>query len=342
MDTGYGRVKLAPNIQTYNFTESTNDGYIQGENTDYATARSTSLVYDTTTDFFRVGSLYPVDEKYFVIRGFLKFNTSGIPDSDIVTQVNLKMVCYVSEAYSDDFDIQIVKQDWSAWEADPTNATKRETAYDNCLSGTADDNIWRNSSGIVVNTQYASGNLNTTWINKIGDTYYSLRSSRDYGNLTPTGIENILIYSQNHTTVAYRPILTVTAISNNYSSSGTYTSPIIQRAQVASWGNISWTKTGTGTIAMRARSCTSASESSCQHYGDGWSYCGTINSGDGVKMASPNCVSDSDKFIQYQATLSGDTTATPYLEDVTLDYLYNPDTSIMSGTVKFFGTIFFK
>ena len=127
-----------------------------------------------------------------------------------------------------------------------------------------------------------------------------------------------------------------------YYSSGTYTSLPIQRAQVASWGNLSYTKTGTGSVAMRARSCATAAESSCQHYADGWSYCGTINNGDGVKMASPDCVSDSDKFIQYQATLTGDTTTTPSLDDITLDYQYNPDTTTMYGTVKFFGTIIFK
>jgi hypothetical protein len=128
----------------------------------------------------------------------------------------------------------------------------------------------------------------------------------------------------------------------SYFPSGTYTSPIFQRQQVASWGNISWTKTGTGTITTKARSCTSASESNCYNYPN-WSNCSNITSGSGLKSGTPNnCVFDNQKFIQYQATLGGDTITTPYLDDITLDYLYNPDVSVMSGIVKFFGSITFK
>jgi len=31
-----------------------------------------------------------------------------------------------------------------------------------------------------------------------------------------------------------------------------------------------------------------------------------------------------------------------YPNDITLDYFYNPDTSIISGIVKFFGSVIFK
>lgn len=197
------------------YLDSTNDGHIWGDNTVYATARLNSAYYDTGNVVIYLGqNYYDADAvmTYSVTRGFLNFDTSAIPDSNIVTQVNLKMVCIADFSVGADFDVQIVKQDWSA--QDPISDLNREAVYDNCLAGTADDNIWRNTSGMSVNIQYASGNLNTSWVSKTGNTYYSLRSSRDYGSNQPTGNEYINIGSQDHTTVAYRPILTVLSSSN--------------------------------------------------------------------------------------------------------------------------------
>jgi len=188
------------------FTESANDGRVRGQGTDYPTARSTSNQFDSTSTTMRLGQSF-IDPTYTVLRAFLKFDTSAIGAGSTVTQVNLKLVC-VTDQSSTDFDVQIVKQDWSA--QDPLSDANREAAYDNCLAGTADAAIWRNTSGMSINTQYASGNLDVSWINKVGNTYYSLRSSRDLGNNSPSALEYIDIASQDHATVAYRPVLTVT------------------------------------------------------------------------------------------------------------------------------------
>jgi hypothetical protein len=181
------------------------DGYIYGLNAAYATARSTSYSFLITQNLAAVGQSFQ-SSNYYVNRGFLKFDTSAIPDWANITQVNLKMVC-VGDYSTVDFDVQIVKQNWVS--QDPITDGNREDAYDNCLSGTADSNIWQNTSGMSPNTQYASGNLDTTWVNKTGFTYYSLRSSRDLNNDTPSGTEVIDLASQDHATEAYRPILTV-------------------------------------------------------------------------------------------------------------------------------------
>ncbi len=187
------------------FTESTNDGFIRGQDTSYAIARSTSGYFDIAGTTIRVGQLFS-SPNYSVWRGFLKFDTSAIGAGSVVNQVNLNLVA-TNDNSSTDFDVQIVKQVWSA--QDPLTSGNKETAYDNCLSGTLDSSIWRNTSGMSLNTQYVSGNLDNSWINKVGNTYYSLRSSRDYSNTTPTGGEDIQIASQDNSTVAYRPTLTV-------------------------------------------------------------------------------------------------------------------------------------
>ena len=108
-------------------------------------------------------------------------------------------MCIRDSDYSDtDFDVQIVKQDWSG--QNPLSSDNMGTAFDNCLSATADDSIWRNTSGMATNTPYTSGNLSTAWVNTNGITYYSLRSSRDYGNGEPSGNEFVDLYAAEATT----------------------------------------------------------------------------------------------------------------------------------------------
>lgn len=186
------------------FAGDTADGWIRGASATYSTARSTSESFDITGAAATLGQFY--QGSYYVFRAYLKFDTSSIPDGDTITQVNLKLAAS-SDSSGTDFDVQIVKQDWSS--QDPIEAGTREAAYDNCLSGTADSNIWRNTSGMATNTDYTSGNLDTAWPSKTGHTYWSLRSSRDYNNNTPTGYEQIYIHTQQSSSTLRRPVAVI-------------------------------------------------------------------------------------------------------------------------------------
>jgi hypothetical protein len=179
------------------------DVVIYGADPTYATARSTSYGYNDTLEYGLVGQITSIQ----VYRVLLVFSTSAIPDTDVISQVNLKATC-ITNVSDTDFDVQIVKQDWSA--QNPVGAANQEAAYDNCLSATADANIWRGTSGISENTQYTSGNLATDWPSKTGNTYYSLRSSRDKAGTEPSGNEYISIGTQDNATSGYRPLLAIT------------------------------------------------------------------------------------------------------------------------------------
>lgn len=183
------------------------DGMVYGslEGT-YADARATSFSYNVSAVLAYIGQNFG-SSTYYIYRTFLKFDTSGIADGDTISQVNLKLVATADNSITD-FDVQIAKCDWSSY--DPIDDGNRESAYDACLSATADDSIWRNTSGMSTNTQYTSGNLSTSWPSKTGYTYYGLRSSRDFGSIEPSGFERISIAMQENATSAYRPLLAVT------------------------------------------------------------------------------------------------------------------------------------
>lgn len=191
-----------PMVIDPDYTDQTGDGWVNGYNVTYATARSTSAAFDITDVIIQVGQT----SAYRIYRGALKFDTSGIPDADIISQVNLSMAAAIDTS-TDDFDVKITKYDWSA--NDPITAGNREAFYDGAIAATVETNQWRNTSGMSLDTQYVSGNLDTTWPSKTGNTFYGLLSSKDLASTVPTTNERISPHSQDALTAGYRPFLTV-------------------------------------------------------------------------------------------------------------------------------------
>jgi hypothetical protein len=183
------------------FTGAATDKFIYGNNATYLTARSTASSTEDGLSYIRIGQRYVVGS-YYCYRGYVSFDTSAIHNGAIVSQVNLNMTWKERSLTVDaDFDVQIVKHDWSS--------DSEEQAYDNCLSGTADDDIWASWSDFSVNNETSSGNLDTTYVELQGTTYYSLRSSRDENGDAPTQTNDIYVYSYDEATAGYRPNLSV-------------------------------------------------------------------------------------------------------------------------------------
>lgn len=190
------------------FAGSTVDGYILGQSDNQTTAMTTATAIDITGGAMFIGGNGYSTPRYKVGRGFLKFDTSLIGAGATITQVKLRMVATTKGWYNRNFGINIIKCDWSG--TDPITTSNMDTAFDNCDTATPDDNIWMNTSGVTVNTQYTSGNLSTAWVNKTGNTYYGLRSSRDDGNFPANGEdEYAVLATANHATESYRPVLIV-------------------------------------------------------------------------------------------------------------------------------------
>jgi len=174
--------------------------------TDFSAARATSTTAARLgVAYGYLGVLY-ANPNYTCYRILHKFDTSSIGAASTVTQVNFTGTG-VNVYISADYDYYLVKYDWSAFDADITNAANRETVWDALT--TSDIETWCNRQNLAVNTPETSGNLDTDWINKTGITYYGLIQENDRTN---TAIEaNYLMRHcpPNYTTEAYRPVLTV-------------------------------------------------------------------------------------------------------------------------------------
>ena len=191
------------------FAGTTADGSVSGGGITYTGARNTADSVGTTQVGATVGQK-KVSNTYTVLRSFLEFTTSSIPDSAVINQVNLTMVM-ITDNSDVDFTTNVVDYNWNA--NDPLTTSNMEAAYDGCLAATIDNN-WKNSSNVVINTQYASANLSTSWITKDtsygGSTYYCLSSNKDTNNTAPAGREDINLATADNTNATYKPFLTIT------------------------------------------------------------------------------------------------------------------------------------
>ena len=179
------------------------NAYLYSSDSNYSLARSFSGDIRAIHDDLSVAMGQAVG--FALWRSCLKFNTSSLAGM-IIKQVNLRLVTKADNSVTD-FDVQIVKCDWSIY--DPLVAGNLTDAWLLAQSSARDDNIFRNTAGISLNTQYTSGNLSTAWINTTGYTYYALQSSREYAGTTPTGNEHCTFYQLINDPESYRPTLIV-------------------------------------------------------------------------------------------------------------------------------------
>ena len=184
---------------------SSGSGSVYNSNASYATARGTAGYY------LYPGKIYIQHDfdgaNYQVFRGPVKFDTSVIPVSSTILTVKLGMTPYAKNIDTH-FDVIIKKHDWSG--QDPITDANKDTYFDGALAASNDDNIWQNTSVVLVNTTYESGLHDPTWVVKGGITYYSILNSNDVAGTPPSDFQTIQFYAFDDATVAYRPYLVVT------------------------------------------------------------------------------------------------------------------------------------
>lgn len=191
------------------FFGSVGDGTLTGFAGSYAGARATSSSFDVGILDMPVGQAYQsAIPRYHTFRAVLKFSLASLNPLADIYAATLHMACVSDASTLADFNVQIVKQNWSA--QDPLSSGNREAVYDACLAGTMDA-VWQNTNGLVGDTLLSSAPLDISWLAPGGQAYYSLRSSRDAGGNAPAsnGNEYVRLAAAAHGTPALRPVLMV-------------------------------------------------------------------------------------------------------------------------------------
>jgi len=113
------------------------------------------------------------------------------------------------------------------------------------------------------------------------------------------------------------------ASPSNYSFEGWFTSVSFDSGgSGTSWTNIEWTESGTGTLQFRLRTAPDSGGSP----GTWTDWLGPTGTSDyyttsaGESINSTHGSGGNDQWIQYRAYLSGDSSATPIFEDITITY----------------------
>lgn len=183
----------------------TDDGRISGTNAgSYATARSTSTSCDDTATTDQVGqSVYgPV---YTVMRLFFGFDTSAIPAGATITGATLYL-CADSDNSTTDFDIKVYRYAWSS-----ALCSSQEANYDGAYGGSATlEGTLRNTASGWTGGTYYSMAVDPAGINTSGFTRYTVVSSRDVSNTTPTANEYVGVRMGDYAGKTSDPYLEVT------------------------------------------------------------------------------------------------------------------------------------
>jgi hypothetical protein len=95
--------------------------------------------------------------------------------------------------------------------------------------------------------------------------------------------------------------------------SGTLTSNIFDIGFAADWGNLTYTNSGSGTVTVKVRT----SDSATMEGATDWASCVAKSSGADL---TGGCVTDSQRYVQYQVTLESSGTNSPTFSDISIAF----------------------
>lgn len=198
-----------PNVKAttqQTFTSTTLDGYITTPvwDANYTNIhdKQSATVYDSL-DGMGVGQEYSVGMgKYNILRAFIPWDTSSIPNGANITEVKISCYLRVNETV-DDFNVTVQN-------GQPTYPHLPIEDIDYYYVRYSGDGGQFNTSGLT--TGYNNITLNSdgrSWISKTGITKLCLRSDREINSTVPTDLETVQFWTREKGE-AYSPKLYVT------------------------------------------------------------------------------------------------------------------------------------
>jgi hypothetical protein len=176
--------------ETYSFTtllnatfySSSSDGNVSQSDAIYLTAHdATSGNVDDTSTSLWIGQHWNATEnKYYVYRGYVFFDTSSLPDGATIVSVTLSL--YGSQDLSTNAEFNLIIQN-----GQPDSPHNPLNEYDYYYDNYTGSGGYLSTTSFIT-TGYNNITMNATglgWINKTAATKLCIRSSRDISSTTP-------------------------------------------------------------------------------------------------------------------------------------------------------------
>jgi len=194
----------------YTGYSSTSDGLLQtfGSHVPYSIAHDFKFAdkLDTSSDYSFIGQGFPdCHRHYIILRSFVYFNTSSIPEDAIISNAILSLYFFPGEYVSTDFDI-VIQNGQPIYPHEPLEVNDFYYLHYSGNGGSV------NTNGLS-SDKYTNIILNVTgisWIQKGpgAKTKLALISSRDIDKIAPSGDESISFWTSESGN-GYRPKLVV-------------------------------------------------------------------------------------------------------------------------------------
>ena len=110
---------------------------------------------------------------------------------------------------------------------------------------------------------------------------------------------------------------------SKFTSSGTLTSNIFDAGYASDWENLTYTTSGSGTVTVKVRTSASATMEGATD----WDSCSAKTSGTDL---TGGCVTDTERYVQYQVTLEPSGAESPVFEDIII--AFSPSDQIKPAT----------
>lgn len=195
---------------TYTGYSSTSDGYLQtfGSHVTYSIAHDFKSAdkLDTSSDHSFIGQGFPDCHcHYLILRSFVYFDTSSIPEDAIISNVILSL-CFIHDPnISTDFDI-VIQNGQPVYPHEPLEDNDFYYLYYSGNGGSV------NTNGLSFDkyTNISLNNSGISWIQKGpgAKTKLALISSRDINKIAPSGDESIPFWTSERGS-GHRPKLVV-------------------------------------------------------------------------------------------------------------------------------------
>jgi hypothetical protein len=209
-----------PFVPTAKATTTTYDinysksGWLGRQNSFYPP--TTTTVWVASGESYLYTGQYFTSPNYIQYRTFLDFDTSAIPDTDIIQSATLRIYLLFDYSVSAEFLVKIYSGSYGS--SLDTGDWALVTTY---------EGVWLNTADGKPTGAWYDISVSLSSINKTGDSQYRMTSSRDEASNTPTGAEWITTGGGNLPSISPHLIVEYTAASAPTNDSLNLTNPSI-------------------------------------------------------------------------------------------------------------------